>query len=154
MFGANHIINYKKNPNWSLNVMEITKGKGVDIISDCVLASNFNENIKCLANDARWLIYSTMGGVVIKEANLVNLLHKRATIHATVLRNRDVEFKNYLIHRFQEEVVPYFKKQPQGKPRLTPVVDKVFKMSQAKEAHEYMEGNTNVGKIVMVNDLH
>lgn len=48
MFGANHIINYKKNPNWSLNVMEITKGKGVDIISDCVLASNFIREHKVL----------------------------------------------------------------------------------------------------------
>lgn len=99
-------------PNWSEKVLEMTDGKGVNIIADCHLGNNFSENLKCLALDARWLIYSTMGGVTIKDANLANLLLKRATIYATVLRNRDVEFKNYLIYRFQEEIIPYFKRQP------------------------------------------
>ena len=35
----------------------------------------------------------------------------------------------------------------------TPVVDRVFGMTEARQAHEYMESNQSIGKILLRNDL-
>jgi NADPH:quinone reductase-like Zn-dependent oxidoreductase len=36
---------------------------------------------------------------------------------------------------------------------LVPVIDKTFPLSQAYKAHEYIESNRSVGKVILVNDL-
>lgn len=36
---------------------------------------------------------------------------------------------------------------------MRPIVDKVFNMSDIAQAHEYMEKNENIGKIIIKNDL-
>ena len=56
-------INYKETPDFSKLVMEMTNGHGADIILDPVMGSNFNFNLDCLAMDATWVLYGSMGGV-------------------------------------------------------------------------------------------
>ena len=46
------------------------------------------------------------------------------------------------------ECIPAFESE-----EIKPIVDKVFPMSEAQDALEYMKGNLNVGKIVLENDL-
>ena len=36
---------------------------------------------------------------------------------------------------------------------LLPIIDKTFPLSQAYKAHEYIESNKSVGKVILVNDL-
>ena len=63
-FGADHVIDYKNNPNFSDVFAHQTQKKGVNAILDPVMAGPFfNENLKCLAQDAKWVIYGSMGGV-------------------------------------------------------------------------------------------
>lgn len=40
--GATHTINYKKTPEYSKVIAELTDGKGVDIILDPVAAQNYH----------------------------------------------------------------------------------------------------------------
>ena len=47
--------------------------------------------------DSRWVIYGAMGGVKIKEANMMRLMGKRASIMTTTLRNRSDAYKTDLI---------------------------------------------------------
>lgn len=44
--GARHVINYKKNPNWSEEVLRITGGKGVDHVVDVGGAGTIEESLK------------------------------------------------------------------------------------------------------------
>lgn len=53
-----------------------------------------------------------------------------------------------MVHRFREEVLPKFEDGT-----LLPVVDRVMKLSEVKEAHRYVESNANIGKVVLINDL-
>jgi tumor protein p53-inducible protein 3 len=152
-FGANYTINYKTNENWSKEVLEYTDGRGANVVADPVLASHFNQNMKSLAMDARWIMFASLGGVKIKEANLADLLIKRASIIASTLKSRNDKYKTELIDMFMNEVLPYFNKAPEGKQKLVPVVDRVFNMSEAAIAHEYLESNQTIGKIVLLNDL-
>jgi hypothetical protein len=59
--------------------------------------------------DSRWVLYSTLGGIKVKDANLVNLLLKRATIYASTLKSRDDQYKTELVAAFSEEISPYFR---------------------------------------------
>jgi len=45
-------INYKENPDFSSLVMDLSDGKGANVILDPVMGSNFNFNLDCLAMDA------------------------------------------------------------------------------------------------------
>ena len=80
--------------------------------------------------------------------NLRPLMAKRANLLFSTLRTRSDEYKTQLVKRFTEECIPDFEAGT-----LKPVVDCVFKMSQIAQAHEYMEKNENIGKIVIQNDL-
>eukprot|EP00347_Sterkiella_histriomuscorum_P009950 403339254 len=146
--GADYLINYKENPDFSKLVQEYTNGKGVDVIADPVLASNFQYNIDSLAMDGRWVVYGTMGGTLIENSNFGLLLRKRANIQFTTLRNRTIEYKGNLIQRLQNECLAEF-----NSGLLKPIVDKVYGFSQIQEAHQYMESNESIGKILIKYDL-
>lgn len=141
-------VNYRQIPNYSERVKLITDGDGVDLILDPILGSFFQENLECLGMDARWVIYGAMGGVKVKEANMMKLMGKRASILTSTLRNRDDTYKSELVADMAKECMPAFEDG-----RLRPIIDKVYSMRSAREALERMSENLNVGKIVMKNDL-
>ena len=66
-------------------------------------------------------------------------------LFGTVLRARGVEEKAALASDFGAEVLPGF---VEG--WLLPVIDRVFHVARAADAHRRMEANRNFGKIVMV----
>ena len=147
--GATATVNYKTHPNFSEQVLELTNGRGVNVIEDPVLGGDhFNQNLSSLAMDSRWVLYGSMGGIKVKEANMAKLLMKRSSILTSTLRNRNDHYKSDLVWRFKNETASLFK---EGK--LKPVVDKVFGLSEVAEAHRYLESNKNVGKVVLRYDL-
>jgi len=48
-------------------VKEYTQGKGVEVILDPILVSNYSFNLKSLALDGRWAVYGSMGGNVFEN---------------------------------------------------------------------------------------
>ena len=63
--GATHLINYKKTPNWSTRVLELTNGRGVDIVVDVVGADMIEETVQSVRFGGR---VSYMG-MLSKEPN-------------------------------------------------------------------------------------
>lgn len=63
-------------------------GKGVNVILDCVGSSFWEQNIKSLAVDGRWVLYGLLGGGEISGNLLGDLLKKRGSLIATTLRSR------------------------------------------------------------------
>lgn len=99
--------------------------------------------------DSRWVMYGTMGGIkVTPEANFAKLITTRSSIIATTLRNRSDDYKGRLCSMFAEEIIPAFERK-----ELTPVIDRVMKLSEVSEAHRYVESNASIGKVVLINDL-
>lgn len=101
--GAFDGISYQRYPYYAERVKLITDGDGVDVILDPVLSSFFNCNLDCLGWDSRWVIYGAMSGIKVKDANMMKLLGKRASILTTTLRNRDDEYKTALIRDMQRD---------------------------------------------------
>ena len=115
---------------------------------DPVLRTFFEENLECLGMDSRWIIYGSMGGIKIKEANFTKLLSRRGRILTSTLRNRTDEYKTDLIRDMERDLMKGFLNG-----NLKPIIDKSFPLSQAVYALNYMQDNLNIGKIVLVNDF-
>ncbi|CDW71149.1 zinc-binding dehydrogenase family protein [Stylonychia lemnae] len=130
------------------NILEYTNKKGVDVILDPILASNFDYNMKSIGMDSRWVMYGTMGGLKVENANFTNLILKRGQILVSTLRNRTDEYKAQLIKDFSSACIQQFEMK-----RLKPIVDRVMKLSEVQQAHEIIEKNQNAGKIILINDL-
>ncbi len=138
-------INYRKQ-NFSEEVLRATRGKGVDAILDLVGASRFAHNLDCLAELGRMVVVGLVGGAKA-DMDLSVLLRKRLTIIGTVLRSRTLDEKARLVATFKARIGPLL-----DSGAIRPVVDRVFPLSLADQAHSYMESNQNVGKIVLEVD--
>ncbi len=121
-----------------------TGGKGIDVILDLVGAVYFAANLESLATKGRLVLVGLTGGAKVSEINLGTILSKRARIIGTVLRSRPTLEKAEANAAFVKDVVPLF---ADGK--LKPNVDRVFKMEEIKEAHEYLESNESFGKVIL-----
>lgn len=94
-----------------------------------------------------------MGGIKVPAtgedpANIAKLLMQRASILTSTLRNRTDDYKSKLLDDMFTLCAPLFASN-----HLKPVISKTFPLSQACKAHEYIESNISVGKVILVNDL-
>ncbi|KAK2514785.1 Tp53i3 [Columba guinea] len=144
--GAAAGFNYK-NEDFSEKVLAFTQGSGVDLILDCVGGSYWEKNLACLSTDGRWIVYGLLSGGEVHGDLFARLLSKRASIHTSLLRSRDKEYKERLVKAFTEEVLPHFSEGTS--PHLQPFVDSVYSLHEIAEAHRVMEENKNIGKIVI-----
>jgi tumor protein p53-inducible protein 3 len=141
--GAAAAINYRKGP-FAEAAIEATGGQGVDLILDFVAAPYLEQNISILRTDGRLVLISTLGGGRVEGFRLGTLIAKRLQITGTTLRSRSVEYKARLTHDLEEFALERF-----ARGALEPVVDSIFPWEKVAEAHQRMEANRNVGKIVL-----
>jgi putative PIG3 family NAD(P)H quinone oxidoreductase len=142
-FGLDEGILIGEEVNFAEIVREKTGGRGVDVILDLVGAKYFQENLAALNLQGRLLLVGLTAGAKA-EFNLGIALSKRLKIIGTVLRSRDRKEKAEATRRFAEEVVPLFESG-----RLKPNIDRIFKIDDARAAHEYLESNASFGKVVL-----
>ena len=140
--GLNVGINYHA-ADFAEVVAERTEGAGVQVILDVIGAAYWEQNLRSLAVRGRMVIVGVMGGGKL-EVNLGALMGKRLRVHGTVLRARPLEEKAALTQEFASRVLPLLQNET-----VSPVVDRVFPLSEVAEAHRYMESNANFGKIVL-----
>ena len=126
-------------------VRAATGGRGADLILDPVGGgSHMAENCEAIATEGRWVLYGLMGGVAPDGPLLGTILRKRVTIRGTTLRARSHEYKGELVRAFSEFALP---RLADGTFRVH--VDKSYALAEAGAAHEYMESNASMGKIVL-----
>ncbi len=135
-------INYRKT-DFADIVSHETEDQGVDAVVDLVGAQYWGRNLTALARRGRLILVGLVSGAKA-ETNLSLILNKRLTIIGTVLRARSIEEKIALTQSLRRHVLPLLETG-----RLRAVIDRVFPLEQAAEAHAYMESNTNAGKIVL-----
>lgn len=129
---------------WSEAVLDLTDGKGVDVILDLVGAPYLGENVRSLATGGRIVTVGVTGGAEA-PLNLRGLMAKRGSLTGTVLRARPLEEKAALAQRFARVALPAL-----ADGRLKPVIDATFPPEEAPEAHRRMEANLNFGKLLIV----
>lgn len=141
--GADVQINYKEQ-DFDEEVLKVTDNRGVDLVLDFIGGSYWNKNIASLAVDGRWVLIGTLGGSVVDQVNLASLMAKRIQLTATLLSPRSDQYKADLSKEFEVKTSELFKTN-----QLKPIIDRVFDFSEMKQAHQYMEQNKNIGKIIV-----
>lgn len=140
--GADHAINYRTQ-DFVEQVKALTEGRGADVILDMVAGDYVAREIDCLADDGRLVIIAVQGGVKC-DFNAGQVLRRRLTITGSTLRPRSVAFKGAIALALREKVWPMIESG-----RIRPVIHSRFAAAQAAQAHELMESNQHIGKIVL-----
>ncbi|MFS2109208.1 NAD(P)H-quinone oxidoreductase [Sphingomonas sp. Sphisp140] len=140
--GADHAINYKTE-DFAARVMEITAGKGVNIVLDMVGGDYVPRNLQCLAEEGRHVSIAVQRGMQA-TIPIFEIMRKRLVLTGSTLRPRSVEFKSLLADELHRIVWPFV-----AEGRLKPVIDAVFPLADAASAHARMESGEHVGKIVL-----
>jgi putative PIG3 family NAD(P)H quinone oxidoreductase len=139
--GATAAINYRTQ-EWAEAVREAAP-QGVDVILDMVGADYLSDNLALLRLRGRLVFISTLSGGVA-QIDIRQLMGRRLRLIGSVLRSRSPEEKVAIRDGFLEQFGAGL-----ADGRLTPVIDSVYMITQANEAHARMAENRNTGKIVL-----
>ncbi|HJX13984.1 MAG TPA: zinc-binding dehydrogenase [Dehalococcoidales bacterium] len=134
--GFDHVINYR-DADAAARVRSLTSGTGVDLVIDLVGGEMFVLGLNCLRMNG------TIVNVAGEEATnsipmrwlTVMLLHRYVTIVGVRAAKR-----------IDNETVLQFL----GEGRIDPIIDRVMPLSEAAKAHEILEKQEQIGKIVLV----
>ncbi|EJU01520.1 NADP-binding protein [Dacryopinax primogenitus] len=132
--GAHAFINYRTHPDWEQEVLRLTDGEGVDYIVEVGGPGTLQKSFKCIKYSG---IISSIGFVAEQgdPGNIAMLALARGVIFRGILIGSREQF---------EAMCKLF--EVAG---VHPVVDKVFKFDEAKEAYRYLESQKHVGKVVI-----
>jgi tumor protein p53-inducible protein 3 len=143
--GAAHALDYHAG-DLGAAVLEASGGRGIDVALDFVGASYADCHLRSLARRGRWVLIGLLGGSEIK-LDLRTFLSKRLQLLGLIMRTRSDEEKSAVVQGFSRRFLPDF-----ARGKLEPIVDSVYPLSEARAAHERMESNQNLGKIVLELD--
>jgi tumor protein p53-inducible protein 3 len=140
--GAALAINYKKE-DFAERVLAHTNGQGVDIILDNVGAAYLEKNVRLLKLHGRLVFIGTMSGGQA-EINIGALMGRRLRLIGSVLRPRTLAEKVEIKERFMAQFWPLLLNGT-----IQPIIDSLYPIGQAGEAHQRMVENKNIGKIIL-----
>lgn len=142
--GADLVINYQEED--FLEVLKAhTEDKGVDVILDMVGGEYIQKNIKLAAMEGRIVNIAYLQGPVNK-VNFLPIMLKRLSLTGSTLRPQSVAIKAAIAENLKNIVWPFYEGSA---PKMKPVIAKVFSLDQVVEAHQLMESNQHIGKIIL-----
>jgi tumor protein p53-inducible protein 3 len=140
--GAELAVNYKKE-DFVERVLAHTHGQGVDVILDNVGAAYLERNVRLLKLRGRLVFIGTMSGSQA-EINIGALMGRRLRLIGSVLRSRSLAEKVEIKERFIAQFWPLLLDGT-----IQPIIDSVYSIEQANEAHQRMAEDKNIGKIIL-----
>lgn len=128
-------------------------GQGIDLILDMVGGDYFAKHVALLGRDGR-LVHIAFGRGWDVPLDLRQLMSKRLLITGSTLRSRPVAEKTRLRNGVEQHLWPLIHSGPiqsgQVHPiHVLPILDRVYPISEAAEAHRRMESSQHIGKIVL-----
>ena len=140
--GAAAAINYREQ-DFVGEVHRATDRAGVNVVIDMIGGDYLPRNLACLAEEGRHVSIAVQGGATAEIA-IFDIMRRRLTLTGSTLRPRPVEFKTMVADEIGLTVWPYV-----AGGKLKPVIDSVFPLSRAAEAHARMDAPDHVGKTVL-----
>ena len=115
----------------------------IDVILDIVGGEYFQKNINILNKFGRLINIAYLQGPIVK-ANLLPIMLKRLIVTGSTLRIRSDEEKQNIRDSIKTHIWPLFENET-----INMIIDKEFGFYDVKKAHEYMENNKNIGKLLL-----
>lgn len=134
--GADHTINYTKNPDWDENVRECTNGNGVDFIVEVGGAETLQKSLKSAAPEAQISVIGVLSGGV-SDLSITPILMKRVQLNGIFVGSRH-DLRTFCNALSTNDVHPW--------------VDQVFSFDQTLDALEYVQNGEHIGKVAIQID--
>lgn len=131
--GADHAINYRREPDWEQRVLELTDGRGADKVVDLGGVGTLPHSYQAVGPQGEILV---IGVMTRPEGDLspYPLMIKRATLRGIFVGDRE-HFEALL----RAVVVN----------ALEPVIDRTFDFDSAPDAYSYLESARHIGKVAV-----
>ena len=124
-------------------VHEITGGGGADVILDMVGGDYLARNISALSVEGRIMCIANRSAEQ-STFSIGALMKKRGRIWATTLRARPLTERVAIVAGVRDHVWPLVESGT-----VKPIIDSVFDLAEATQAHERMESSRHIGKILL-----
>ncbi|KYG19013.1 quinone oxidoreductase [Bradyrhizobium sp. AT1] len=144
--GAAAVIDYRGDDFESV-VTGLTDHRGVDAVIDFVGGDYLPRNLRSLRPGGTLVQVGILSGQHAPSIPLNLLLHNHLRLVGTVMKSRGVDEKRAMVRRFSEAFLPLFESG-----RLKPLVDRVFPLERAADAHRSVERGGGFGKVVLAVD--
>ena len=131
------------NGRFAQEVNDLTNGSGADVVLELIGGNYVQEDLLCTALKGRIILVGLLAGAKA-ELMFAAILAKRLKLFGTTLRGRPLEEKIITARLFQKHVLPLILAK-----KVRPIVDRVFSLTEARQAHEYMASNESFGKIIL-----
>lgn len=130
--GADETINYRSNPDWEKDVLELTDGVGVDHVIEVGGAGTIEKSLaSARVGGTVSLIGSLSGGAMV---NTVPIFMRAIRLHGIFIGSKA------MFERMLKEF---------DRARIHPMIDRTFSFDEAPDALRYMETGEHYGKIVI-----
>ncbi len=155
--GVQHPINYQAE-DLGKRIMKLTQNEGVDIILDSLGGDFIPKGMKMLRAGGRFISIGVSSMTPEKKRNLVkvvwqvirfpklNTMKLLSDSKAFIGVNMKAisEQKPQLLAELLKRVLALWSEK-----KLTPIIDKVFPFDKIADAHQYVQGRKNIGKVLV-----
>ena len=115
----------------------------IDVILDIVGGEYFQKNINLLNKFGRLINIAYLNGSIV-TANLLPIMLKRLVVSGSTLRIRSNEEKKLIKNSLLKNIWPLIESNS-----IKLYIDRKYDYFDIKNAHEYMESNKNIGKLLL-----
>jgi len=133
-----------RNPDFSKRILEVTGGKGADLVVNNVGGSVFAECVKSLGYEGRFATVGYVDGVMTSEIDIEALHSKRLRLFGVSNKMRNAVQRGVTAQGFIRDFLPLF-----AAGKLKPVIDRAYEFKDLPEAKARMESDAHLGKIVV-----
>lgn len=132
--GCHAVINYKDHAQWAIEVLKLTKGRGVDVVIDNVGAQTFNKSLRSVRRGGRIVTVGNTSGHQISFDNRLLFTKQVSVLGSTMGSKQDfIDAMQFM-----------------WKHNLQPVIDTVAPLKDGIKMLKRLEGGEQFGKIVLV----
>lgn len=140
--GVVRAVNYKTEDFESVLTEMGLKDK-INVILDLAGGDFIQRNLNIAAPEGRIVSIAFLRGFSA-EVNFAPLLMKRITLTGSTLRAQSVEKKAIMVEELLEHIYPHLQSGA-----VKPLVDSIYALEDAEEAHRHMESGEHMGKIIL-----
>jgi NADPH:quinone reductase-like Zn-dependent oxidoreductase len=131
--GADHVLNYSTNPEWSKEVWEITEKKGVDVVFESTGEKTWESSLRSLKKGGKLVTAGATTGFNGKT-NIGLVFWKQLEILGSTMAS---------ISEFHEAINLIQTN------KIKPNIDKIYSLDEIKQAYDHLESGKHKGKVLI-----
>lgn len=132
--GASTVIDYNANTEWQLEVLKVTKGRGVDVVVDNVGSKTMHKSLRAVARGGRIVTVGNTKGYELSFDNRLFFTKQVSLVGSTMGSRQDfLEVMEFLFHR-----------------KIQVPIDTVAPLADGIKMIQRLESGQQFGKIVLV----